>query len=96
MNYMHFDMKVKKKNTEDNSRKMAVTARGLQFMIIGLVILVIGFILLSGGGSKDPQVFNEAMFDFRRLVIAPVVIIAGLAWEVLAIMGQFDRKKKED
>jgi membrane-bound ClpP family serine protease len=63
-------------------------------MIAGLIVMIAGFILLAGGGSKDPQVFNEAMFDFRRLVAAPVVIIAGMVVEVVAIMGVF--KKKED
>ena len=73
---------------------MAITPKGLRLMIAGLVVMIAGFILLAGGGSKDPQVFNEAMFDFRRLVAAPVVIIAGLVVEVVAIMGVF--KKKED
>ncbi len=55
--------------------------------------MVAGFFLLSGGGSKDPQVFNYAMFDFRRLVLAPIVIIAGIVIEVIAIMR---RPAKED
>ena len=74
--------------------KMAITPKGLRLMIAGLIVMIAGFILLAGGGSKDPQVFNEAMFDFRRLVAAPVVIIAGIVVEVVAIMGVF--KKKED
>jgi len=74
--------------------KMAITPKGLRLMIAGLIVMIAGFILLAGGGSRDPQVFNEAMFDFRRLVAAPVVIIAGMVVEVVAIMGVF--KKKED
>ena len=74
--------------------KMAITPKGLRLMIAGLIVMIAGFILLAGGGRKDPQVFNEAMFDFRRLVAAPVVIIAGMVVEVVAIMGVF--KKKED
>ena len=66
---------------------MAITRKGVKFLIVGLVVVVSGFILLSGGGVKDPQVFNYAMFDFRRLVAAPVVIILGLVIEVIAIMG---------
>ena len=57
------------------SAKMAITRKGLKLMIIGLLVMIAGFILLSGGGSKDPQVFNYDMFDFRRLVAAPIVII---------------------
>lgn len=75
-----------------NSDKMATTARGIKLMLAGLLVMVAGFILLSGGGSDDPQVFNYAMFDFRRLVAAPIVIIAGIVLEVVAIMGRFPDK----
>lgn len=68
---------------------MALTAKGIRFMIAGLLVIAAGFLLLSGGGSKDPNVFNYAMFDFRRLVAAPIVIIAGIVMEVVAIMGKF-------
>ena len=51
-----------------------------------------GFVLLSGGGSDNPEVFNYAMFDARRLVAAPIVIIAGIVIEIIAIMGQFKEK----
>ena len=79
----------KKTDTPDKSGKMAVTAKGLRFMIAGLAVMAAGFLLLSGGGSDDPQVFNYAMFDFRRLVAAPIVIIADIVLEVVAIMGKF-------
>ena len=69
-----------------NDDKMAVTAGGLKLMIGGLAVMAAGFILLAGGGSDDPQVFNYAMFDFRRLVAAPIVIVAGIVVEVVAIM----------
>ena len=73
---------------------MAVSRKGLWLMVAGLVVMAAGFILLSGGGSKDPNVFNYAMFDFRRLVAAPIVIVAGLVVELVAIMGWFKDKKK--
>ena len=65
--------------------KMALTPKGLKLMLAGLLVMVAGYILLMGGGSKDPQVFNYAMFDFRRLVAAPVVIVAGIVVEIVAI-----------
>ncbi|MBR1575048.1 MAG: DUF3098 domain-containing protein [Bacteroidales bacterium] len=77
----------------EDREKMAITPKGLRLMIAGLLVMIAGYILLSGGGSKDPQVFNYAMFDFRRLVAAPVVIIAGIVVEVVAIMGVFTRKE---
>ena len=78
----------------NNMEKMAVTAKNIKLMIAGLVVMAAGFLLLSGGGSDDPQVFNYAMFDVRRLVAAPVVIVAGIVVVVIAIMGKF--KEKED
>lgn len=79
---------------EENT-KMAVTSKGLKFLIVGLLVMVAGYILMMGGGIKDPQVFNYDMFDFRRLVAAPLVILAGVVIEVLAIMGIFKDKKEK-
>lgn len=67
--------------------KMAITSKGLKLMLAGLVVMVSGYILMTGGGSSDPEVFNYAMFDFRRMVAAPVVIVLGIVIEVVAIMG---------
>lgn len=75
--------------------KMAMTPKGLRLLLAGLVVMVSGYILMTGGGSDDPGVFNEAMFDFRRLVAAPIVIICGIIIEVVAIMGGISRRKKE-
>ena len=76
--------------------KMALGSRGLRLMLAGLIVMAAGYILMMGGGSKDPQVFNYAMFGFRRLVAAPVVIVAGIVMEVVAIAGFFkDHRKSE-
>ena len=74
--------------------KMAITRKGLSLMLAGLVVMAAGYILMMGGGSKDPQVFNYAMFDFRRLVAAPVVILAGIVVEIIAIVGVFKSDKE--
>ena len=76
----------------NNQDKMATTAKGIKLMIAGLLVMVAGFLLLSGGGSKDPNCFNEAMFDWRRLIAAPIVIISGIVVEIIAIMGSFKSK----
>jgi hypothetical protein len=78
----------------ENNPKMAITPKGLRYLLIGLIVMVSGYVLMSGGGSTDPEVFNYAMFDFRRMVAAPLVIILGIVIEVVAIMGMF--KNKED
>jgi hypothetical protein len=56
---------------------------------VGLIVMISGYILMTGGGSDDPQVFNYAMFDFRRMVAAPIVIILGIVIEVVSIMKIF-------
>ena len=62
----------------ENNPKMAITPKGLKYLFIGLVVMVSGYVLMTGGGSSDPEVFNYDMFDFRRMVAAPVVIILGI------------------
>ena len=74
---------------------MAITPKGLKYLLVGLLVMVSGYILMTGGGSDDPEVFNYAMFDFRRMVAAPVVIILGIVIEVVAIMGTFGKDKKQ-
>ena len=73
--------------------KMALDAKGLKLILAGVLVMVAGYILMMGGGSSDPQVFNEAMFDFRRLVAAPVVIVAGIVVVIVALAGVCKKKK---
>ena len=68
---------------EENT-KMPITPRGLKLLLVGLIVMVSGYILMTGGGSDDPQVFNYAMFDFRRPVVAPAGIILGI---IIGIVG---------
>ncbi|MCQ2141870.1 MAG: DUF3098 domain-containing protein [Bacteroidales bacterium] len=65
---------------------MSMTPKGLKLMLAGLLVMLAGYILLMGGGSSDPNVFDYAMFDFRRLVAAPIVIVAGIVVIIVAIM----------
>ena len=74
-----------------DDKGMAMTPKGLRLLLAGFIVMVSGYILMTGGGSDDPAVFNEAMFDFRRLVAAPIVILCGIIIEVAAIM---DRPRK--
>ncbi|MBQ3659837.1 MAG: DUF3098 domain-containing protein, partial [Bacteroidales bacterium] len=55
-------------------------------MLIGLILMIAGFILMTGGGSSDPNVFNESMFDARKLIVAPIVILLGIAIVIIGIM----------
>lgn len=71
-------------------------AKGLWTMLAGLALMALGCVLLAGGGSDDPNVFNEAMFNTRRLVVAPLVIVAGIGVVIAAIMVRPKGKKKEE
>ncbi|MDE5733285.1 MAG: DUF3098 domain-containing protein [Bacteroidales bacterium] len=75
-----------------NNTQMAMTPRGLKYLLAGLIVMVSGYILMSGGGSDDPQVFNYEMFNFRRMVVAPVVIVLGMVIEIVAIMKVFKKQ----
>lgn len=83
-----------KKSGADNSadERMAITPKGLKLLIIGLIVMVAGYVLMMGGNSGDPKVFSTDIFDFQRLVAAPVVIISGIIIEVVAIMRIFKSK----
>ncbi len=54
-------------------------------MIVGLVVMLIGYLLMIGGGSKDPNVFNYKMFDFQRMTLSPIIIFIGILIELVAI-----------
>lgn len=73
----------------ENNTKMPITLRGLKLLLVGLIVMVSGYIIMTGGGSDNPEVFNYAMFDFRRMVAAPIVIILGIVIEIVAIMKVF-------
>ncbi len=63
----------------------------LTLMFIGIAIIFLGFILMIGGGSTDPKVFNPEIFSARRITVAPILVITGLIIEVFAVM----KKSKE-
>jgi membrane-bound ClpP family serine protease len=55
-------------------------------LLVGTLLIVLGYILMIGGGSEDPNVFNPAIFDFQRITLAPLVCLAGFVTIVFAIM----------
>ncbi|MGB5370580.1 MAG: DUF3098 domain-containing protein [Flavobacteriaceae bacterium] len=63
------------------------------FMFLGMGFVALGFILMSGGGSDDPNVFNEEIFNFRRIRLAPSLVLIGLGIEVYAILLNPHKKK---
>lgn len=74
-------------NQQDNGHfELAFGKINYILMAVGLVLLALGYILLSGGGSDSPDTFNPAMFDARRLVWSPILIVLGFVVEIVAIM----------
>lgn len=63
------------------------------FMFVGLALITLGFILMSGGGSDDPNVFSEDIYNFRRIRLAPTLVLIGLGIEVYAILLNPHKKK---
>lgn len=61
--------------------------RNYIIMLIGIAFITFGFILMSGGGSDNPEVFNEEIYNWRRIRLAPTLVIIGLAIEIYAILA---------
>ena len=78
--------KVKDTKEVKENAGFALAKENYKLMAIGFAIIVIGFILLAGGGSDDPNVFSEDIFSFRRLTLAPILLLIGFVFEVYAIM----------
>ncbi len=76
----------KKSVEKANTTQFAFERENYKWMLIGLALLVAGFLLMIGGGSDNPQEFNKAIFNFQRLTLAPLLIIAGYIVEIFAIM----------
>jgi len=53
---------------------------------IGLAFIILGFILMAGGGSDDPQIYNEELFNSQRIILSPLLIVVGFVIEVFAIL----------
>lgn len=79
---------MKKEPSSKNAKQdeFPLTFENYKLMLIGLVAIILGFVLMLGGGSKDPNVFNWEMFSFRRITLAPLLVLGGFAFEVYAIM----------
>jgi hypothetical protein len=84
------------------AKQQIVWAPGMPFgkwnyilLLVGIVVLAIGYILLSGGGSEDPAVFSDAIFDTRRLTIAPITLVLGLVIAGASILVKIKEKEAE-
>ncbi len=76
----------KKDKIRGQTENFALDKNNYLFLAIGFVIIIIGFLLMIGGKSDDPNHFSEAIFSFRRITLAPIIVLFGFAFEIWAIM----------
>ena len=69
-----------------SQKKLLFGKKNYIFLFISLTIIGIGFLLMSGGGSKDPKIFNPEIFNFRRIKIAPTIVIVGFIFAIFSIL----------
>ena len=84
----------KKKDKEKRPEKSFIfKKKNYTFLFIGLAFIVLGFVLMSGGGSDDPNIFNPDIYNFRRIRLAPTLVLIGLGIQIYAILLNPDKKK---
>ena len=76
----------KESKNKKTRKELLFQDRNYKLMGIGLLVIAIGFILMAGGGSDDPNVFNPEIFAWRRIRLAPTLVLIGLAVQAYAIL----------
>ena len=74
------------KNNSENKLEFLFDKINYKILLIGIAVIALGFILMSGGGSDDPTIFNEDVFSFRRIRLAPTTVLIGFGITVYAIL----------
>ncbi len=83
----------KQKQAKKNTRVYLFEKTNYKIMIAGLIVIALGYILMAGGGSDDPEVFNREIYNFRRIRLAPTLVLIGLGMQVWAIFYKKSTKK---
>jgi hypothetical protein len=83
----------KRKEEAKNTALFIFEQKNYKFMLIGAAFIALGFILMAGGGSDDPNVFNPEIYSWRRIRLAPALILIGFGFEVYAILLNPSKKK---
>ena len=74
---------------DKNDEQMALSMKNYILLAIGFVVIVLGMVLMCGGGSQSPEEFNYAMFSWRRITLAPLLIVGGFAFKIYALLKRF-------
>ena len=83
-----------KKRKEERKEQFIFGRTNYKWMFIGLGLIALGFILMAGGGSDDPNVFNPEIFNFRRIRLAPTLVLIGFGIQIYAILVNPKSKEK--
>ena len=75
--------------------RLPLQKKNYMWLVIGLAVIIFGFVLMSGGGNHTATEFDESIFSFRRITLAPIVVIAGFVIEIFAIMKRFPNDNNE-
>ena len=81
-----------KKRKEQAKSNFLFGKQNYKWLFIGLLFIAVGFILMSGGGSDDPNVFNQEIFNFRRIRLAPTLVLIGFGIQIYAILLNPNKK----
>ncbi|WP_318343619.1 DUF3098 domain-containing protein [Flagellimonas baculiformis] len=86
-------MSKKNNNNQKPNKEFVFQRKNYLFLFIGIAFIALGFILMSGGGSDDPNVFNPEIYNFRRIRLAPTLVLIGLGIQVYAILLNPNKNK---
>nr|WP_293304185.1 DUF3098 domain-containing protein [Allomuricauda sp.] len=87
-------MSKKNKNVQKPTKEFIFQKKNYLFLFIGLAFIALGFILMTGGGSDDPEVFNPDIYSFRRIRLAPTLVLIGLGIQIYAILLNPNKNKE--
>ena len=79
----------KKTEPAQEDPRMTITRRNYILLAIGFAVILLGFVLMTGGGSDSPDEFNYAMFSWRRITLAPILVVGGFVLEIYAILKRY-------
>ena len=83
------------KRKQDSKSEFIFGKLNYKWLFIGLAFIAVGFILMAGGGSDDPNVFDESIFNWRRIRLAPTLVLIGFGIQVYAILANPNKTKDQ-
>ena len=69
-----------------NKKEFLYNNKRYIFLLLSILIIGLGFLLMSGGGSDNPEIFNDQIYNFRRIRLAPLVVISGFVLCIISIL----------